>query len=209
MWCSPAPPPRRCAASSSAGNAASGSWRRASMAGAPCAGMRPRVVDAQGGSEISPGIVTLIIESEPENSTELFRYQYLKTQDPNERCDKMRRDSARKLFSGAEPFLGSHDGAVRTALARSPRCSSRGALHPRVRAVQPGLSHSLQASRGSPRRTRSIRRPTGTTGCSIPIFPPPWRFSRSVRIGLTRRAIAATPADGTPTHARRRAQNLR
>ena len=56
--------------------------------GRPGAGMRPRVV-AEDGSEISPGIVTLIIESEPENSTELFRYQYLKTQDPNERCDKI------------------------------------------------------------------------------------------------------------------------
>jgi hypothetical protein len=56
--------------------------------GRPSSGMRPRVI-AQDGSEISPGVVTLIIESKPENSTELFRYQYLKTQDPNERCDKM------------------------------------------------------------------------------------------------------------------------
>ena len=41
------------------------------------------------GDELSPGIVTLIVESEPENSTQLFRYQYLKTHDPNERFDKM------------------------------------------------------------------------------------------------------------------------
>ena len=56
--------------------------------GRPSSGMRPRVI-AEDGGEISPDIVTLIIESEPEKSTELFRYQYLKTQDPNERCDKM------------------------------------------------------------------------------------------------------------------------
>ncbi len=42
-----------------------------------------------GGQQLSPGIVTLIIESEPEDSTQLFRYQYLKTHDPNERWDKM------------------------------------------------------------------------------------------------------------------------
>jgi len=57
--------------------------------GRPSAGMRPRVVDVAGRKELSPGIVVLIVESEPESSTELFRYEYLKTQDPNERCDKM------------------------------------------------------------------------------------------------------------------------
>jgi hypothetical protein len=56
--------------------------------GRPSTGMRPRVL-AEDGREISPGMVALIVESEPENNTELFRYQYLKTQDPNERCDKV------------------------------------------------------------------------------------------------------------------------
>lgn len=56
--------------------------------GRPSSGMRPRVM-TQEGEELSPGIVTLILESEPEVSTELFRYEYLKTQDPNERFDKM------------------------------------------------------------------------------------------------------------------------
>jgi len=60
-----------------------------SHGGRPSSGMRPRVVDAAGKSELSAGIVTLIVESEPENSTELFRYQYLKTHDPNERYDKV------------------------------------------------------------------------------------------------------------------------
>jgi hypothetical protein len=57
--------------------------------GRPSPGMRPRVFDVVGGDELSPGIVTLIVESEPQVSTELFRYQYLKTHDPNERFDKM------------------------------------------------------------------------------------------------------------------------
>ncbi len=57
--------------------------------GRPTSGMRPRVTEEGGGQQLSPGIVTLIIESEPEDSTQLFRYQYLKTHDPNERWDKM------------------------------------------------------------------------------------------------------------------------
>src|SRR5271170_8222 len=57
-------------------------------AGRPSAGMRPRAVTIEG-HEISPGIVILIIEEEPEASTTLFRHQYLKTQDPNERYDKI------------------------------------------------------------------------------------------------------------------------
>jgi hypothetical protein len=50
----------------------------------PSPGMRPRVLGRQG-EELSPAIVTLIVETEPRESTELFRYQYLRTQDPNER----------------------------------------------------------------------------------------------------------------------------
>jgi hypothetical protein len=56
--------------------------------GRPSSGMRPRVTTPEG-DELSPGIVTLIVESEPQVSTELFRYEYLKTHDPNERFDKM------------------------------------------------------------------------------------------------------------------------
>ena len=56
--------------------------------GRPSPGMRPRVL-GRGGEELSPGLVTLIVETEPQESTELFRYQYLRTQDPNERYDSM------------------------------------------------------------------------------------------------------------------------
>jgi hypothetical protein len=56
--------------------------------GRPTPGMRPRVLTAEGG-EISSGIVVLIVERMPTDSTALFRHQYLKTNDPVERYDKI------------------------------------------------------------------------------------------------------------------------
>jgi hypothetical protein len=57
--------------------------------GRPSPGMRPRVTTWEG-HEISPGIVVLAVESEPAVSTQLFRHQYLKTEDPGERYAKIR-----------------------------------------------------------------------------------------------------------------------
>jgi hypothetical protein len=56
--------------------------------GRPSPGMLPKVMSASG-EALSGGIATLIIETDPEESTQLFRYQYLRTQDPNERYDNM------------------------------------------------------------------------------------------------------------------------
>jgi hypothetical protein len=56
--------------------------------GRPSAGMRPRV-ETPAGDEISAGVIVLISETEPDDTTQQFRYQYLKTQDPNERYDRM------------------------------------------------------------------------------------------------------------------------
>jgi hypothetical protein len=56
--------------------------------GRPTPGMRPRVLTADGDA-LSPGIVVLIVEREPAGSTALFRHQYLKTNDPIERYDKI------------------------------------------------------------------------------------------------------------------------
>jgi hypothetical protein len=56
--------------------------------GRPSAAMRPRAMTLLG-DQIDPGIVVLLVESDPEASTTLFRHQYLKTQDPNERYDKI------------------------------------------------------------------------------------------------------------------------
>ena len=56
--------------------------------GRPSAAMRPRAITPEG-HEIAPGITLLIVEADPRDSTSLFRHQYLKTQDPNERYDKI------------------------------------------------------------------------------------------------------------------------
>jgi len=56
--------------------------------GRPSAGMRPRVTSAAG-DELAAAVVVLISETEPENSTQFFKYQVVKTQDPNERYDKV------------------------------------------------------------------------------------------------------------------------
>jgi len=56
--------------------------------GRPSAGMRARVTTLAG-EELAAGVVTLITEMDPEDSTKQFRDQYLRTQDPNERYDKV------------------------------------------------------------------------------------------------------------------------
>jgi hypothetical protein len=56
--------------------------------GRPSAGMRP-CVTTEAGDELAAGVVVLISEIEPENSTQHFQFQYLRTQDPNERYDKV------------------------------------------------------------------------------------------------------------------------
>jgi len=58
------------------------------MGGRPSDGMRPRVTTVAG-EAVADGIIVLISEIEPQDSTVQFRFQYLKTQDPNERFDKV------------------------------------------------------------------------------------------------------------------------
>jgi len=54
--------------------------------GRPAPGMRPRVCTVEG-EQLSAGTVMLIVEAEPQNSTQQFRFEYLKTQDPTERYE--------------------------------------------------------------------------------------------------------------------------
>jgi hypothetical protein len=56
--------------------------------GRPTAGMRPRLLSPRG-DELAAGIVVLIVEQDPADSTALFRHQYLKTNDPIERYEKI------------------------------------------------------------------------------------------------------------------------
>ncbi len=95
--------------------------------GRPSSGMRPRVSSADG-AEISPGIVVLIMPEEPWNSAQLFRHQYLKTQDPVERYDKVLELTAASYFQHPSEFsdvmtaLFGSDSALAESLLRAGRC---------------------------------------------------------------------------------------
>ncbi len=54
--------------------------------GRPSPGMRPRALTPTG-DELSPAITVLVVEADPRDSTALFRFQFLKTQDATERYD--------------------------------------------------------------------------------------------------------------------------
>lgn len=56
--------------------------------GRPTAGMRPRLFSPRG-DDLAQRITVLIVEDDPADSTALFRHQYLKTNDPIERYEKI------------------------------------------------------------------------------------------------------------------------
>jgi hypothetical protein len=88
--------------------------------GRPLPGMRPRVL-APDASELSSGIVVLIVERESGNSTALFRHQYLKTNDPIERYDKVLEILAASYFQQPGRFsdvMTASFGADSTLAAR-------------------------------------------------------------------------------------------
>ena len=71
--------------------------------GRPMAGMRPRVLTPLG-DQLSPAIIVLIVEEDPADSTTLFRHQYLKTNDPIERYEKIVEILAAGYFQHPENF---------------------------------------------------------------------------------------------------------
>ena len=73
------------------------------MGGRPTAGMRPRLSTLEG-EEIAPGITVLIMREEPWESAQLFRHQYLKTQDPVERYDKALEITSASYFQHPQAF---------------------------------------------------------------------------------------------------------
>jgi len=74
--------------------------------GRPTPGMRPRLLTPHG-DELAPGIVVLIVERDPGDSTALFRHQYLKTNDPIERYDKVLEILAGSYFQHPTDFADS------------------------------------------------------------------------------------------------------
>jgi hypothetical protein len=71
--------------------------------GRPSPGMRPAVL-AEDGTELHPGIVVVIHQRDPEESTALFRHQVLKTQDPVERWEKATEHMAAGYFQSHRAF---------------------------------------------------------------------------------------------------------
>jgi hypothetical protein len=95
--------------------------------GRPSPGMLPKVMSASG-EALADGIVTLINEADPEDNTQLLRYQYLRTQDPNERYDNMLeilqgsyfQEPAR--FSDLMTALFGPESSLAAQLLRAGRC---------------------------------------------------------------------------------------
>lgn len=96
--------------------------------GRPTAGLRPRVL-TPAGDELSRGIVVLIVEKQPDDSTALFRHQYLRTNDPIERYEKIVEILAagyfqhRANFSDVMTALFGPDSAVADALLNHSACT--------------------------------------------------------------------------------------
>jgi len=95
--------------------------------GRPTAGMRPRVLSPLG-DEVSTGITLLIVEAEPADSTALFRHQFLKTNDPIERYEKILEILAAGYFQHPTRFsdvmtaLFGADSAVAAGLLNHGGC---------------------------------------------------------------------------------------
>lgn len=95
--------------------------------GRPMAGMRPRVL-TPAGDALSQGIVVLIVEDDPADNTALFHHQYLRTNDPIERYEKIVEILAAGYFQHAENFsdvmtaLFGPDSAVAAALLNHGGC---------------------------------------------------------------------------------------
>ena len=89
--------------------------------GRPTAGMRPRLLSPRG-DELASDITVLIVEEDPAESTALFRHQYLKTNDPIERYEKIVEILAASYFQHPAAFsdvltaLFGPDSAVAAAL---------------------------------------------------------------------------------------------
>jgi hypothetical protein len=72
-------------------------------AGQPSPGMRPRVLGTSG-AELADGINVLIIETEPEEATSLFRFTCQKSHDPQTRYDEALRFLASAYYQYPRGF---------------------------------------------------------------------------------------------------------
>jgi hypothetical protein len=95
--------------------------------GRPSPGMRPRVT-RQDGSEIAPAITVLLVEKEPEATTDLFRHIVRKTHDSRQRYEEGVRMLSSAYYQYPDSFSGvltglfSADSALAAALREDGRC---------------------------------------------------------------------------------------
>lgn len=73
------------------------------MGGRPSSGMRPSVA-TMAGEPIAEAITVLIVPEEPWESAQLFRHQYLRTQDPVERYEKALEITSASYFQHPREF---------------------------------------------------------------------------------------------------------
>lgn len=73
------------------------------MGGRPSSGMRPAVA-TMAGDPIADAITVLIVPEEPWESAQLFRHQYLRTQDPVERYEKALEITSASYFQRPREF---------------------------------------------------------------------------------------------------------
>lgn len=96
--------------------------------GRPLAGMRPRVTRLDG-REIVPAITTVLVESEPQESTAMFRHIVRKTHDPERRHNEALKVLCAAHFQHPENFrdeltaLFAVDSLLAKALVELERCA--------------------------------------------------------------------------------------
>jgi hypothetical protein len=110
--------------------------------GRPSPGMRPRVLDTQGG-ELAPALTVLLIPKKPEESTAFFRFQVMKTPDPRDVYERALAFLQADFFQEPEAFSDRmvavlpRDAALAAALPDEGACA--------LEFVQSGQSYRIAA----------------------------------------------------------------
>ena len=110
--------------------------------GRPSAGMRPRVLDAQG-RELAPALTVLLIPKEPKESTAFFRFQAMKTPDPRDVYERALAFLQADFFQKPEAFSDRmvavlpRDASLAAALLDESACG--------LEFLQSGQSYRIEA----------------------------------------------------------------
>ncbi|MGH6864965.1 MAG: hypothetical protein ACREDO_02020 [Methyloceanibacter sp.] len=118
--------------------------------GRPAPGMRPRLLDGSGG-ELAPALTVLLLPKAPQESTDFFRFQAMKSADPRERYERALTYLQADYFQQPKAFTDTllavlpADSPLAAQLAEGTRCTlafaENGvgyALPCEARALQPG-----------------------------------------------------------------------